>query len=1023
LISLGGITGCRIPWLASAPDPTFEIKDYLGRHWEHELVEYKITPRQAKAVAGRRLVDGNGREVLYQLDPQSGVLVFQADIEPFGATRYAFDDARATATSDMRIGETAQAVELANSLGGIRLAKSLSGATAQTPLLAWRLASGEWAGGARFDVTQQVAGYDVRVLERGPVRSRAVATTRFGNGDIWTITLDMQAHEPAIKVHERFDCATPRTFRLDFSKNFNAAFSLSRSTSVQPFDGSSRAYGTYIVRSLAGAMSEVVLIEPWVHWGGQATRTTSFSLAGPDWSNVVYFAASSPEKWVDPAIPNQERAAVAVPVVRSAEGDVTLTYTLARGEREYLIGSVPGDADRASYDAKKTVPTQGQLAQMKHSDFPLDRVKSYTLAWPLEKRGRVGFLSEEHQRTLLHGFSVDEKTLAGLRQQEPAFHNLEAILPAYLVTRDPVLERKLVEASLKQVQEKVDLLVRLDDWMSTVGMAPHHHREFVTTCNMLSTVYRSGQMTADERQRLDAQLAFLGYLFSRDAFCSVDRGFAGFPNMTACVYGVRAAIASVVPGHPMRTEWMKDGVGGLRAMFLDKWSDGNGQWHGASTESLSYTRLTFDLVLGALYQSYASGVDPEAIYHPTIRLMGQWYGEVATPRDARIMNWRHDPPVGHVYRFDMLPSQFALLAFMWKERDPGFAANMKWMQLQQGNQQVNSVGGFIPSFAGYRKLFMANDVEPKAPRYESRHWKESSVILRSHFNHELENMLYMIAGRGHSHYDQDSGSVTIWGKGEIIADDFGYYGYAPGSDHSMIDSPAANPARLMSISDFQTSDVVDYTRGEKDAWTRRVMHVKHPDPAGPNYFVLHDVLATPSSATWRLWLSAQDVQIHGDRAIASGLHRIDSDIVFARLPPGAALATERKTRTSAGVDGTGRYLGSTTNTQIGLILDAKSLSETLAVVYPRLKTDPAPQIVPIAGGKGLRITTAWGTDFVFASDETITFTDGPLSFEGTVGFARVVDGKATLDLKEGGTIAYGELSITNATPRRPETRR
>ena len=94
---------------------------------------------------------------------------------------------------------------------------------------------------------------------------------------------------------------------------------------------------------------------------------------------------------------------------------------------------------------------------------------------------------------------------------------------------------------------------------------------------------------------------------------------------------------------------------------------------------------------------------------------------------------------------------------------------------EQGNSQVQSVGGFIPSFAGYRRLFMGSDVQPIAPSYVSRHWNESSVILRNHYGHQLENMLYMIAGRGHSHYDKDSGSVTLWGKGEIIADDFGYY--------------------------------------------------------------------------------------------------------------------------------------------------------------------------------------------------------------------------------------------------------
>ena len=40
-------------------------------------------------------------------------------------------------------------------------------------------------------------------------------------------------------------------------------------------------------------------------------------------------------------------------------------------------------------------------------------------------------------------------------------------------------------------------------------------------------------------------------------------------------------------------------------------------------------------------------------------------------------------------------------------------------------------------------------------------------------------MLHMIVGSHYQHYDFDSGSIIVWGKGRIVADDFGYYGRAP----------------------------------------------------------------------------------------------------------------------------------------------------------------------------------------------------------------------------------------------------
>jgi hypothetical protein len=995
----------------------FEFRDHLGKQWERELVSYELTPGEAKAAANKRLVDAAGKEAVYQLDPATGRLLFQADVPAFGESRYRFADGKPATTTDLKVEETPQFVELSNGLTGIRLARVPSGETTQTPLLAWRSHSGEWVGAARFTEPQKIAGCDIKVTERGPVRSRAVATVAFDDGGTWTITAEMQAHEPVVKVHERFDCERPRAFRIDFTDKCPAEHALVRATSVQPVDGKGRSNGGFILRKLAGAMKPVLIVEPWVHWGGEAYRNSSFTLVAPDWKEVIFFAATDVEKWVDPTIESRRRPPVTQELVRSADGAVTLDYTLARGERAYLIGTASGDVDRANVEADACVPTVGQRCQMKHGDFPLDRVKDFVLEWPGARKCAGGFLTEEHLKPLLKGLSFDENQLARLRKLVVSNHNLEQVLPAYLVTKDATIERMLVELVLKDIQARVDTLTKLDlkGAIVTVGMAPHHYKDLVVTCSLLSTICNGPQFTDAERRKLDAQLAFLGYVFDSPAFSSVERGYAGFPNMTACALAVQAAIAGVVPGHPRQASWMKTGTGGLRSMFLEQWVDEKGEWVGTETESISYTRLTFDLVLGALYRAYASGIDPVALDHPAVRAMGRWLAGVATPRDERMLGWRHEPPVGHVYRFDMSPSQHAILAVLFKDRDPAFASHMKWMQLEQGNKLVNAVGGFRPAFAGYHQLCMANDIEPVPMRLESREWKESSVILRSHYGHELENMLYMIQGRGHSHYDMDSGSVTLWGKGEIIADDFGYYGYAPGEDQSMIDSIAANPASIMAVQAFDASKVLDYARGRKEQWTRRIMHVKHDDPAGPNYFLLHDTMASPAPAKWRMWLGAKDVHKNDRGATAIGLFRVDSDIVFSAVPPNASLSTEEKTREGYGVGGDGTY-GKQKTTLTGLVLDAPRLGELLAVVYPRLKGESPPEITSIADGRGLRIATRWGTDYVFASDRAFEYGEGKLRFQGTVGFARVVDGKAVLDLKEGGTISYGDQTLANDAP-------
>src|SRR5262249_26183763 len=162
----------------------------------------------------------------------------------------------------------------------------------------------------------------------------------------------------------------------------------------------------------------------------------------------------------------------------------------------------------------------------------------------------------------------------------------------------------------------------------------------------------------------------------------------------------------------------------------------------------------------------------------------------------------------------------------------------------------------------------------------------------------------------------DSGSVTLWGKGRILADDFGYYGYVTGEDHSMLLSPSAPDLALMSIAEFASSSRFDYVRGLKKTWTRQVAFVKSPDPLGPSYFVFRDSVAPADDATWRLWTTAARVTLDGPTARVEGTEVVDTDVVFA-WPDRPELGTETISRTSgSGISPTGQE-GPTTTTQTG----------------------------------------------------------------------------------------------------------
>lgn len=1014
VVLLSLILNITITFPTNAETPVFNLTDYLGRSWSNESVEYTLDQAHYREITGKKLVDASGKETLFQVDEQLGLIRFLADLQSFSTNSYSFVNTPPSLPTDLAIRQTAEYVEISNSRAGIRIARNLTGRN--TPLLAWKLASGSWVGKTEFLGEQSIVNYELTITEQGPVIVQISCAIQFSNNDTWNISFSLQAFDPAIKVHETFSCNKKREFRFIFNDNFPAAYVLSRSSSRQPLNKVKYEYGTYIRQVLKDKQSDLLLFEPWLHWGGKPTRTTSFSLVDADWNDTFFLASSSPEKWVNPEIADYKRARVFASLGKRDNGDVALAFDLKHGEREYLIGSVAGAVDLKNYKEKNRISTLAQVSQMKHSDFPLNRIKDYTLSWDNKKLLGKGYLPNKQLNQLKSQFTVDHQELQRLRKNPFSLSRLEKYVPYVLVTRDPELEKKLIKASIDEVKKTFDMLSRLESGTITVGIAPHHYRIFITVCNMLGLVYDSPLWEDRDKKRLNAQLAFLGYVFNSQAFSSPARGYAGFPNMTACVYGVRAAIASVLPGHPKKRVWMQKSINDFKSTFVDKWTDKNGEWTGINTESFHYTMVTLDMILGAFYRSYMEGVDTEAVYNPVFKEMGRWLAEVSTPRDSRILDWRHFPPVGHVPKFEVVPGFFAIMAAMWQERDPVFASEMKWMQLEHGDRQVQAVGDFSPSFAGYRELFMRNGIQPITPDYKSKLYKESGVILRNHYNQKYENMLYMVAGKGHTHYDQDSGSITIWGKGEIIADDFGYGGHAPGEDHNMIESIAAPAGKLMDVTSFEPGPYLDYVSGKKEAWERRILFVKNDQPEAPQYFVINDALPVKIPAHWRLWLTADDVKLDGLEATVTGLNMVDTDIVFANLPTNTVLTTENKTRQPFGLNSQGDYPGVNPSSQTGIIINSPDFKQLLALVYPRLKSDPKAEVTSIADGGGFKVSTLFGTDYIFLSKKKIIYTEGPLYFKGTVGLARISGDDVTLELKETGVLIFGDNKVFKGNP-------
>ena len=367
------------------------------------------------------------------------------------------------------------------------------------------------------------------------------------------------------------------------------------------------------------------------------------------------------------------------------------------------------------------------------------------------------------------------------------------------------------------------------------------------------------EITPEQRERLLAQLAFLGYTLDRPEYHSPERGYASLPNMTTSVYGYQISTACAIPSHPLAKQWTKTATDAL-IYQVKNWSDGNGGW----LEAPHYAMVSYDVFIGSFLKLHNAGFS-DFLYDPQMKKIIEWFGKISTPPDPRILNIRHLPPIGNTY-LNEPTGEFGILAALWREKDPQFSAEMQWMFQQQLSYPEPGIGGAYPALQGFRGLFLDPTLPAKAPKWGSELFPRTGAVLRNGFPSDRETYLTVICGDFRSHYDIDSGSITLWGKGRPLADDFGYYGCAPVVDHNMLDSAGAGYNMLPQA--FSTAPTLDYFRGKTGGgWTRQIAFVKDADPLAPNYYLVRDTLDKAGPATWRLWCAAVKIRLGREGAI------------------------------------------------------------------------------------------------------------------------------------------------------------
>jgi len=1097
----------RISAGAADPLPAFTLREHLHRDWPAQLVHFAVeglpvgavqpdatvvldeagAPRACQWSALRTHADGSVRagDVWFLTDlPADATRVYRlaAGAPPAPAVAAAVRQADGVIELD----GTTTAVRLPDLAP---LGQPAALAALPAPLLAVRLPGGAWAGKGWLVGDQPIANAATTITARGPLFAEATVTYEAVNGKAYTVTVRVDAGSPVALVTEQFNlpAAQDATNSLEqrdpsdggkvplicfsLSQGLNPDTARYRGYASTPERGtiqkpdSDRREGSYRLATTERRRHWSLL--GWMSWWPDAGAYYTVyrdgdGADGPVLGFMRMFTGrwSNPtgiQVWGDPHDGLYLCAPLGITHRRHWQVDGVHDPELATDIYSgFLDADVAADAGKrcwALYAAPKgrAIPADNVMmkagpnrAMIAYGEFPLDKVKDWTLDWRREAVAR------------------------------PRLHTPPARAAEFQSNATPAQ----IDAQITAMRNVVNTLL---DGNGALGRQSHFFPFTISarTCVLpVDALLSSPHCTTEQRDELTKLLAFQALVLTDRDFFPVGTGFhLGNPNMPLALDSALALIGCALPDHPAAARWATRGIMKISGAF-DKY---------VHPESGAWNECPHYMYDASLYQMF------EAMF--ALRHGG--YGDLFDrPSVKRLLDYCIGimPPPDPRFGFRIIPTQgntslegatiLGWAAAAYANTDPALSARLQWMWQEDGKLFV---------YKGSREIIRP-ELPAAPPESRSTWYKGFGAILRNGFPDPNETYMAYRQGSWMSHYeDGDQGSWHLYAKGAPLSLDFGSQ-YGPMMSRPWLHNRISVDHKLdpmlqheHDIYTFTSLRAADFVAGKAVidtlfpmsetpyhpmellpntpasqpetipamTWRRAVLFVKDADLLGPNYFLVRDDFSGATKPTdWSAWCLATDVAFDGNIARFTGQHGVDLDVV-ALTPATASWVQNReaipppptvaKLSYGPGVPGWPKeyqqpeqehppimshnfmYLGEAwkkvngnkvfEERQICARLTQPVGAGYLALLYPRKRGgEPIPTYAGWANGQGAKVTLPAETHYLLLASQTVQVNDGDIALDAAVAVVRRGAARQSLTLIKGRSARVGKYSVAAEGP-------